>query len=438
LILVLQSKKMNQRFENVLKEAILESKPSREEIKKIDSYLKEFLVKFRKKLGSLKIDAELFVGGSFAKKTLIKKEKYDVDIFVRFDKKYIKNDISELTLKTLNSLKLKNNIIRIHGSRDYFKVDIEPGLYFEIVPVMKVTNPKNAENITDLSYYHVKYINKKINEKLSDDIILAKSFCHANNAYGAESHIKGFSGYSLELLVSYYKGFLNFISEIAKSKEDKIIIDAEKYYPTKKRVLIDMNSSKLESPIILVDPTYKERNALATLSNEVFKKFKETCKNFLKNPDISYFRIKETDLNVVEKSAKKKGYDFLLLKISTNKQEGSVAGSKLLKFYNYLNLKICRYFEIKEKGFFYRDKKDADFFFIVKRKNNEIIKGPPENKEEEVMNFKSKHKDTFVKSGTIYAEEKIDFNLREFIHNWKEKDKRIIKEMYITNIKILD
>ena len=168
-------------------------------------------------------------------------------------KKYLKEDLSELTSKILNKLKLKSPISRIHGSRDYFRVDMEPGLYFEIVPVMKVTNPKNAENITNLSYYNVKYINKRLDEKLSDDVIVAKSFCHANNVYGAESHIKGFSGYSLELLIHHYKGFLRFISEIAKSKEEKIIIDTEKHYTNKKRVLIDMNSSKLESPIILVE-----------------------------------------------------------------------------------------------------------------------------------------------------------------------------------------
>ena len=78
---------MNKRVENVLEEALLESKPSKQEVEKINLYLKEFLAKFKKILSSSGIDAEVFVGGSFAKKTLIKKDKYDVDIFVRFDKK---------------------------------------------------------------------------------------------------------------------------------------------------------------------------------------------------------------------------------------------------------------------------------------------------------------------------------------------------------------
>lgn len=269
---------MANKIKEVLKEALEEAKTSDEEVRIIESKVKIFIEKLEKKFKIHNIGAEVFVGGSFAKKTLIKKEKYDVDIFARFDKKYINQNISELTNKILKKIKLKHAINTIHGSRDYFKIDVEPGLCFEIVPVIKVSRPKEAENITDLSYFHVKYVNKKIKGNMPDDIILAKSFCHANRIYGAESHIKGFSGYSLELLIIYYKSFEKFIREIAKknpngsynlrgkTKEDKIIIDIEKDYANKKQVLMDMNSSKLESPIILVDPTFKQRNALARKS----------------------------------------------------------------------------------------------------------------------------------------------------------------------------
>ncbi len=427
---------MNKKIDEVLKEALIEAKPSKEEIGDIEHKLKDFLSQLNKKFKALKIDAEVFVGGSFAKKTLIKKDKYDVDIFVRFDKKYSKQDISALTYKALN--KIKSDLVRVHGSRDYFKINIEPWIYFEIVPVIKVSNPKESDNITDLSFFHVRYINKKLKKGLSDDVILAKSFCHANRVYGAESHIKGFSGYSLELLIQYYGGFLKFIREIAKSKEDKIIIDAEKHYSNKKQILMDMNSSKLESPIILVDPTYKQRNALATLSYWTFKKFQETCREFLENPDIKFFKLKETDFKEVEKNAKKKGYDFLLLRISTGMQKGAIAGSKLLKFYNHLESAISKYFEIKEKEFYYKNEQDADCFFIAKSRKKLLIKGPPTTKTEEVKRFKEKHKKTLVKSKAIYAEEELKFDLREFIRQWTEKNREIIKNMYITDIKILD
>lgn len=428
---------MAKKINEVLKEALWEAKPSSEEIKDVALKVNAFIEKLSKEFKNLKIGAEIFVGGSFAKRTLIKKEKYDVDIFVKFDKKYARQNISDLTHGVLKKIKIKEDIQVIHGSRDYFKIHVEPWLCFEIVPTMKVSKPKETGNITDLSYYHVKYINKKIKGKLVNDIILAKSFCHANRVYGAESHIKGFSGYSLELLIYYYKGFLGFLRNIAKSKDEKIIIDIEKDYSNKRQVLMDMNSSKLESPIILVDPTFKQRNALATLSDEVFKKFREKCREFLKKPDIKFFKLQEIDFMRIEKSARKKGYDSLLIRISTEKQEGAIAGSKLLKFYNHFVSATEKYFDIKEKVFNYQDEKDADCFFTAKKKEKIILRGPPEKKAEEARKFKSKHKKTFVKSGIIYAEERIDFNLREFLHQWKNKNSRIIKEMYISDIKIL-
>lgn len=427
---------MTKKINEVLKEALTEAKPSLKEIGDIENRLKDFLIKLNHKLKSSKIDAEVFVGGSYAKRTLIKREKYDVDIFVRFDKKYIGKDISALTHKILEGI--KSNPIRIHGSRDYFKVNVEPWIFFEIVPVIKISKPQEAENITDLSYFHVKYLNKKLKKGLSDDIILAKSFCHANRVYGAESHIKGFSGYSLELLIQYYGSFLKFIREIAKSKEDKIIIDAEKHYSNKKQILMDMNSSKLESPIILVDPTFRQRNALATLSYWTFKKFKDACREFLENPDIKFFKLKEIDFEKIGENAKKKKYDFVLLRISTKMQKGAIAGSKLLKFYEHLDNSLEKYFEIKEKEFYYRNEQYADCFFVGKKKEGLVIRGPPISKIEEVKKFKEKHKKTFVKSKIIYSKDEAKSNFKEFIVSWREKNREIIKSMYIREIKILD
>ncbi len=429
---------MAQKIKEVLEKALAEAKPSDKEIHDIESKIRDFLERLRKELKALKIHAEVFVGGSFAKKTLIKKEKYDVDVFMRFDKKYAKQDISELTGKVLRNARLEHKINIIHGSRDYFRIDIKPELCFEIVPVIKVSGPKEAENITDLSYYHVKYINEKIGKKLVNDIILAKSFCHANRVYGAESHIKGFSGYSLELLISYYKSFAGFIREMAKSGKERIIIDIEKHYKNRNQVLMDMNSSKLESPIILVDPTYKQRNALATLSPEVFEKFRAKCREFLRKPDINFFRLKEINFSDIENSARKKGYDFLLLRISTNKQEGAIAGSKLLKFYNHLNDSIKKYFDIRDKGFYYNNKGYADCFFAVKKKDRLLVKGPPVKMDKEAKKFRSMHKKIVVKSGIIYAEEKIDFSIKEFISQWEKKNNQIIRDMYISGIKILN
>jgi tRNA nucleotidyltransferase (CCA-adding enzyme) len=92
--------------------------------------------------------------------------------------------------------------------------------------VKKISKPKEAENITDLSYSHVNYIKKRIkNKKILDEIRIAKAFCYATNTYGAESYIGGFSGYAIELLVYHYGSFLKFIKAISKLDGKKEIID---------------------------------------------------------------------------------------------------------------------------------------------------------------------------------------------------------------------
>jgi tRNA nucleotidyltransferase (CCA-adding enzyme) len=426
---------MSKKIDLILKEVLNNITPSEEESSVIKKSLGEFLRKIEERLKSLKVDAEIFVGGSYAKKTLIKRDKYDIDIFLRFDKKH-KEDIQKLAEKILKDF---SGISKVHGSRDYFNIKINPKIFFEIVPVLKIKNPESAENITDLSYLHVKYINQKIkSEKLLNEIRIAKSFCYANNCYGAESYIRGFSGYGLELLVYYYKSFLKFIRAIAKTKDNqKIIIDIEKKHKNKSEILMNLNSSKLQSPVILIDPTYKQRNVLAALSDETFRKFRTTCKNFLKNPSKNSFKTKKFDFEKIKEYTKEKNNKILLLKISTNKPEGDVAGSKLLKFYKHLENEIAEFFNIKNKGFEYDGKKSAKLFFDTENKKERIINGPYKKDKENFEKFKKKHKNIFEKSGKIYSKKKVDFKIKEFIEKWKNKNRERMKDMYIEKLEII-
>jgi|TARA_Y100000310_G_scaffold4292_1_gene5173 tRNA nucleotidyltransferase (CCA-adding enzyme) len=422
---------MKKKINSILKEVLEKVTPSKDELNKIKEDLDRFLKEFKKRNN---LNVEVFVGGSLAKNTLIKKDVYDADIFVRFDKKYKDSEISGLTNKILKKF-TKSTIV--HGSRDYFKVKLNPIFYLEIIPVIKVKNPKNARNITDLSYSHVKDINQRLkSKKILDEIRLAKAFCYANNCYGAESYIKGFSGYSLELLVYHYGSFLKFIKEIVKNK-DKVIIDIEKHYKNKQNVLMDINNSKLQSPIILIDPTYKQRNALAALSYETFEKFKKNCRDFLKNPSLKSFEVRKIDLSKIKKNAIRNKLEFILIKINTNKQEGDVAGTKLLKFHNHLTKEIEKFFLVKNNGFLYNQKKSAECFFVVKSKKEILHEGPNIKQKENIKNFKKKHKNTFIKKNKIYAKEKITFNIKKFILDWKKKNNRKISEMYIKDLKII-
>ena len=428
---------MIKNFDSVLKEILMEIKPSGEELRDIGKTLANHIKKIKKNLQERKINAEVFVGGSFAKGTLIKKEPYDIDIFIRFDKKYKNEVLSDLTEKIIAGMRST----RIHGSRDYFKIKAGEGLFLEVVPVKRIKNPREAENVTDLSYSHVNYIKKRLkSQKLLDEIRLAKAFCYANNSYGAESYVQGFSGYGLELLVYHYGSFLKFIKEVAKMKLDsnnKIVIDIEKHHKNKSRILMDLNEAKLKSPIILIDPTYKQRNVLAALSEETFRNFQDVCRNFLKKPTKGFFIPKAMDAEKIKLDAEKKDLEFILLKITTNKQEGDVAGSKLLKFYRHIKNEIERFYNIKKGGFEYKGGKSARCFFVVKRKLWILIAGPMINDKKNVNRFKSAHKSVFIKNGKLYSKEKNNLPIKAFIESFKKKNKKRIVDMSIIDLEFI-
>ena len=126
---------------SVLKEVLKNIEPSKEEAKLIENSLENFKKIIQKNLKKQKIKAEIFVGGSFAKETVIKRDKYDVDLFVRFDKKH--KELSEITKKLLKGVK---NTKSVHGSRDYFQTRIKPNFFIEIIPVRKIKNPKDRNS----------------------------------------------------------------------------------------------------------------------------------------------------------------------------------------------------------------------------------------------------------------------------------------------------
>lgn len=418
---------MKQKTDSILKEILERINPSKEELKIINEQLNTFLNKLNSRIK--KLNAEAFVGGSFAKRTLIKKGKYDIDIFLRFNEA---GNLSDLTKKILKGIK---NISEVHGSRDYFRVNVSDNLFFEIVPVKKVANPRESDNITDLSYSHVNYVRRKIkSQKILDEIKIAKAFCHAHGCYGAESYVNGFSGYGLELLVYYYGSFEKFVKAMTKIK-DKEIIDIEKLHKNKNTILMDLNSAKLEAPIVLIDPTFKQRNVLAALSEETFRNFQKVCSKFLKTPSANLFEIQKLDLEKIRKDAEKKKYEFILLTAKTGKQEGDIAGSKLLKFYNFLTRELEEFFEVKKRGFGYDDAQTGEYFFVLKSRKEILIEGPRISDKKNVARFK-KGKKTFVKSGRVYSKKKIDFSAREFITSWKKSNMKLMKDMSILGLRL--
>ncbi|MFH1398749.1 MAG: nucleotidyltransferase domain-containing protein, partial [Candidatus Woesearchaeota archaeon] len=249
-------------FDSIIRNHKLSPPEKKSAYTQINATLKIINTQFKKH----KLKAKAVLGGSAAKGTMLKND-FDVDIFAQFDYSY--KNISDLLEKALKPFKP----IRVPGSRDYFQFTKQ--FNYEIVPVLKISSPKRALNVTDASPLHVKWVKKKANEKLVDQIILTKIFLKAHSLYGAESYIKGFSGHVVDILIIYYNGFLKLLRASQKWKPGQII-DPEKHYTF-------LNQSK-KGPLILIDPVQPDRNAAAALSQKNFEAFIAAAKAFLKKP----------------------------------------------------------------------------------------------------------------------------------------------------------
>ena len=393
-----------QKIKQILKEALKEIQPEQ-------GYEDEIFGKLNiiiKKINDGQKNFKAVLGGSGAKGTWLR--TFDADIFVLFNYSIFKDKSEKLSDILEKTLKRKfRNVIRLHGSRDYFQIR-QGSFTFEIVPILKIQKAEQAKNITDVSPLHSNWVLK--HKELSGQMKLAKQFCHAQNIYGAESYIRGFSGYTCEILIAHYGSFLNLIKNAARWGERQVI-DAEKYYRGRD-VFKLVNTSKLVSPLAVIDPVQKERNAAAALSHENFEKFKNSCREFLKNPSKEFF----TKKNLKSVFAADKPQKLIAVKIKPLDGKSDIIGSKLLKIYGFLKQEFENHdFQILKADWEWDKRNDAVFYFSFE-KNKKLpniieISGPPVKIKNHAENFRKIHKKTFVKSGRLFALEKRKFGAQE-------------------------
>ncbi len=373
-------------------EILKKIKPSELEEKETAAKVGEFL----KILKSKKINA--VAGGSFAKDTWIS-GNHDIDIFACFSKE--KSMVKMLEKAVKNSFK-KYEVV--HGSRDYFIVKFK-NLTFEIIPVLKIKKAEEAKNITDVSPLHVSWVRKNTSEKLRGEIRIAKQFFRANSCYGAETYIGGFSGYLVELLVIYYKGFNNLIKKAARWEYGEVICFNKNNFTREQKF-----------PLIVIDPVQPNRNAAAALRKEIFEKFIYLCTKF--DGKGSWFEYKRINL---EK------YD-LVLKAAPLKGFSDVVGTKMLKAFEFIKRELNNDFIVKDSGWFWKD--HGYFYFSMKNKKLSRYKehfGPPIRLTADCENFRDKYKKFSIK----IKNERLVVSLPRRFTELNGYIKYIIKDRYI-------
>ncbi|HIH42673.1 TPA: hypothetical protein HA246_03445 [Candidatus Woesearchaeota archaeon] len=426
----------DKKFMQIFDLVLLDIKPTKHDEKQLAARIDAFVAKIQKKFS--KNHAKAFLGGSGAKGTWLK-NSYDADIFVMFNYKKFAGksaELSDILEKKLKSAFKHQKVNRLHGSRDYFQIVEKMNklvignkfvngksvnnnpiseFTFEIVPILDIKQAKDAKNITDVSPLHASWVNKNSNEKLRDDIRLAKQFCKSVAVYGAESYIQGFSGYILEILVVYYGGFLNLLTAASRwpleinHETDKVIIDVKKYYKNKTEVLFNVNKAKTHSPIIVIDPVQKDRNAAAALGYGQYANFISAAKKFLGHPTKEFFEIKEVTLDVLKKqeTTNKKLY---VLNVDSLSGKRDVVGAKLMKAFDHIKIKLVdNEFKLHHSSWSWDKRKTALFWFFIDSKKLDAVvvnSGPPVALKKHAAEFKKKYKKTFVKNNKLYAKAK--------------------------------
>jgi len=392
-----------------------EIKPTTKEKQKVKGIIESVLKNIKVE------DAKFELGGSYAKDTFLK-GSYDIDIYVKFPyNKYKDEDISEILNKRL-SRKHK----RVHGSRDYFQLQ-KKGYTFEFIPILDIKDSSRAKNITDVSPLHKKWVKKHL--KKPDEVRLIKKFCRAQNVYGAESYIKGFSGYVLEILIVHYGGFFNLIKAVSRWKLP-IYVDVKKYYKSKKDAFKGINKSKRVNEVIIIDPTQKDRNAAAAISKDKINTLIKSCKEYLRNPSDEFFLEKKVRIkDLIAES----GEDRLLLcRIKPSKGKKDVVGSKIVKIYDYMERKLKKNdFKVLKSNWHFN--KDALIYYFIKDEilSEKIIhRGPPLKQKKHAKEFRKKYIGHISDKGVLYV--KLDREARTL----KEFIRKLSKDNYIkSNIK---
>ena len=326
-------------IKEILERVAKEVTPKKNEIILIDREVSDIRNKLENELKAKKIDAKVLIAGSYAKNTWLSKN-HDVDIFMIFNKKYKEENISELMLSVAKNV-LKNYLI-LHGTRNYIKY-YGKNVKIDLVPVMEINSPSLAENSIDASPFHVQYVSNKIKERpsLAREIRILKQFLKAQKIYGAESYINGISGYVSELLMIYYGSFERFLDACEQMKP-KIIIDIEKHYSNEKDIFEVLSKSKTSSPLIVIDPVYKERNACASLSYDVFSKMILAARLFKRMPSYSFFKIVRDEFSEIKRRSKARGTILIFNQLNAEKRKNDVFMAKVEKKLKIVSSKLTK------------------------------------------------------------------------------------------------
>lgn len=239
------------------------------------------------------LEAKVSLEGSFAKGTWLKNDP-EIDIFIilspDYDKKYIKDQL----FPKLKAWFSEYSLVEQYSEHPYLTLLIH-GVKVDVVPAIESRAEGKILTAVDRTHLHTQYVREKTDERLRDEIRLAKAFAKGIGVYGAEIKVRGFSGYLIELLTIYYGGFRKLLNAAARGwAPGKVFIDVENLANRG-----PASSSFANAPLVVIDPADPKRNVAAAVSLERMSEFIMASRLYLRSPSVEFFFPKQ--LHPIEK-----------------------------------------------------------------------------------------------------------------------------------------
>ncbi|MDW7990020.1 MAG: CCA tRNA nucleotidyltransferase [Archaeoglobaceae archaeon] len=370
----------------VIEKALKLSNPTEEEVEKARRAEKAIKERFE----TLKLDY-MFVG-SYARNTWLK-ENLEIDIFIFFTKdvtkKELKTKILEIGGKVLDEMEIR------FAEHPYAHGKVQ-GVNVDLVPCYKVKSVEEIISAVDRTPFHHEWLKDRVKGK-ENEIRIFKQFLRANNIYGAEYKVKGFSGYLCELLIVFYGSFINCIKN-ATNWSRKTVIDVK-------------NGVVKDGEIFFViDPVDEKRNVAANLSIDNLAKFIQISRDFLKKPSIEFFisKKRKIDAKKVSESLNLRGTELIAVEF----EKPQIVEDNLYPQLERAGKKIFEalkreYFSPIRFGFFVNKKKCYLIFECEIRELSKITRkiGPIFEDEKNVEKFLNKERPfkPFIENGRWWS-----------------------------------
>jgi len=275
---------MAKNYQKVLKEVLDDIRPAADEKRLLHSTAKKVFSVARKE--ARKFRAKPLIAGSITRDTWLP-GKMEFDLFIMFPEKLSGKKFEDAGLKIGKAVfeKMGGSWKVEYAQHPYVSGKID-GVEVDIVPSYDVKSPEQLKSAVDRTPFHVKYLEKHLPLRLSDQVRLLKQFLTANGIYGADAKTQGFSGYLCELLVVRFKNFVGVLQNALKLVPGEVV-DIEKFY--KKEEHKKLGQMFKEQALIIIDPTDRARNVGAAVSSENFFRLKKIAAEFLQSPSYELF-----------------------------------------------------------------------------------------------------------------------------------------------------